>query len=217
MFLVIFWDSFLVPFFVASWLHLGSQKMPQGATRRHLLAPKTAKKQCVFFVFFAHRLFRRFDASLCLLGPFLVPTLPLQGRFWHPFWTQNRLQTRLTEKALATQHNPGLLRLLAKEKPRTKVGKTKGATKSCKVLLHAASVAFLPLARDKRTLDAWYQRISVGTIQSAESEVGGCQESMVLTVVVYVDSAVANAGYSFDADEVELGPSNFVVLNFELL
>ena len=62
-----FWGPLFGPVFyrllAASW----APKVAQEAARRHLQAPKSAQKPCVFFVFFAHRLFRRFDASSCLL------------------------------------------------------------------------------------------------------------------------------------------------------
>ena len=55
-----------------------------------------------FFVFFAHRLFRRFDASSCLLGPLLVPTWPLQIRFWTPKFDPKRNQNWDPKKDLWT-------------------------------------------------------------------------------------------------------------------
>ena len=86
-----FWGPFFVPLFDASWLHLGPQKWPkrlQDDTSKHL----KVLKNHVCFVFFAHRLFRRFDASSCLLGTLLVPTWPLQGRFLDPKFVPKRIQ-----------------------------------------------------------------------------------------------------------------------------
>ena len=120
-FLLPFWYHFLFIFGSLFWFRflsppgciLGPKNAPRGCKTTPPSTQNCSKTMC-FFVFFAHRLFRRFDASSCLLGPLLVPTLPLQSRFWHPFLTPNRLQKRLPEKALGTQRNSGLLRLLAK-------------------------------------------------------------------------------------------------------
>ena len=63
---------------------LGPKNAPRGC-KTTLPSTQNCLKTLCFFVFCAHRLFRRFDASLCLLGPLLVPTLPLKYPFWHPF------------------------------------------------------------------------------------------------------------------------------------
>ena len=72
----LFWFRFLLP----PGCILGPQNAPRGCKTTPPSTQNCLKTMC-FFVFFAHRLFRRFDASLCLLGPLLVPTLPLQGPF----------------------------------------------------------------------------------------------------------------------------------------
>jgi hypothetical protein len=146
-FLLPFWYIFLIIVGSLFWFRflsppgciLGPKNAPRGCKTTPPSTQNCSKTMC-FFVFFAHRLFRRFDASLCLLGPLLVPTLPLQGRFWHPFWTQNRIKKRLPEKALGNQRKPGLLRLPS-EGSGLPSGRPRPATSR---LISIASSSFVP-------------------------------------------------------------------------
>ena len=85
-FWVPFFDPVFLRFLAASW----APKVAQGAARRHLQAPKSAQKPCVFSCFLHIASFVALMLLRAFLGPLSVPTWPLQGRFWHPKWNPKR-------------------------------------------------------------------------------------------------------------------------------
>ncbi len=87
-FLYICFDTVFCRFLAASW----APKVAQEAARRHLQAPKSAKITWFVSCFFDIASFVALMFRRAFLGPLLVPTWPLQGRFWAPKWDPERTQ-----------------------------------------------------------------------------------------------------------------------------